>query len=190
MEEEPVGSCGDAAYAAYQRILVETSAAQSERVARRRRSPNAQRGRMESPGPEGSEGSRANGCGTTDRRRRIRGLGSRGVDHSAPSLADRRSRTELQDLRGLAGMGVRGFRKPPLKRRNVTMGRPKSSQSIYWRERGGTRRAYADLRDYADVGGGREALVAPGEKVATADETTAHVLLARRLEQLDATRRG
>jgi integrase len=70
------------------------------------------------------------------------------------------------------------------------MGRPKTSQRIYWRERGGTRRAYADLRDYADVGGGREALVAPGEKVATADETTAHVLLARRLEQLDATRRG
>ena len=61
---------------------------------------------------------------------------------------------------------------------------------IYWRERGGTRRAYADLRDYADVGGGREALVAPGEKLATADATTAHVLLARRLEQLDAARRG
>src|SRR6266550_5963187 len=61
---------------------------------------------------------------------------------------------------------------------------------IYWRERGGTTRAYADLRDYADVGGGREALVAEGEKLATADETTAQVLLARRLEQLDGTRRG
>src|SRR5256714_4174077 len=62
---------------------------------------------------------------------------------------------------------------------------------IYWRERGGgVQRAYADLRDYADVGGGREALVAPGGKLATADATTAHVLLARRLEQLDAARRG
>src|SRR2546422_4518815 len=61
---------------------------------------------------------------------------------------------------------------------------------IYWRERGGTRRAYADLRNYADVGGGREAIVAPGEKLATADETTAQVLLARRLEQLDGSRRG
>ena len=70
------------------------------------------------------------------------------------------------------------------------MGRPKSSQRIYWRERGGTRRAYADLRDYADVGGGREALAAPEEKVATADETTAQVLLARRLAQLDGIRRG
>ncbi len=70
------------------------------------------------------------------------------------------------------------------------MGRQSKKSRIYWRERGGTRRAYADLRDYADVGGGREALVPPGEKVATADETTAHVLLARRLEHLDATRRG
>ncbi len=61
---------------------------------------------------------------------------------------------------------------------------------IYWRERGGTKRAYADLRDYADVGGGREALVAEGEKLATADETTAQVLLARRLKQLDGSRRG
>src|SRR5207244_3463225 len=42
----------------------------------------------------------------------------------------------------------------------------------------------------AFVGGGREALVAEGEKLATADETTAQVLLARRLEQLDGVRRG
>ncbi len=70
------------------------------------------------------------------------------------------------------------------------MGRQSKKSRIYWRERGGTRRAYADVRDYADVGGGREALVAEGEKLATADETTAQVLLARRLEQLDGTRRG
>src|SRR5713226_1329659 len=55
---------------------------------------------------------------------------------------------------------------------------------------GGVRRAYADLREYADVGGRREPLVAPGEKLATADMATAQVLLARRLEQLDALRRG
>ena len=61
---------------------------------------------------------------------------------------------------------------------------------IYWRERGGTRRAYADLRDYADVGGGRETLIARGEKLATTDATTAQVLLARRLEELDGVRRG
>ena len=70
------------------------------------------------------------------------------------------------------------------------MGRQNKKSRIYWRERGGTKRAYADVRDYADVGGGREALVAEGEKLATADETTAQVLLARRLEQLDGTRRG
>src|SRR5213594_1286611 len=57
-------------------------------------------------------------------------------------------------------------------------------------ERGGAKRAYADLRAYADVAGGREALIAPGEKLATTDATTAQVLLARRLEQLDAARRG
>jgi hypothetical protein len=61
---------------------------------------------------------------------------------------------------------------------------------IYWRDRGGVRRAYADLREYADVGGRREPLVPKGEKLATADPTTAQVLLARRLECLDGLRRG
>jgi len=46
------------------------------------------------------------------------------------------------------------------------------------------------LREYADVGGRREPLVAQGEKRATSDPTTAQVLLARRLEQLDGVRRG
>lgn len=66
----------------------------------------------------------------------------------------------------------------------------KTRTQIYWRVRGGARRAYADLREYADVGGQREALVAPGEKRATADAATAQVLLARRLEDLDGLRRG
>jgi integrase len=66
----------------------------------------------------------------------------------------------------------------------------KTRTQIYWRARGGVRRAYADLREYADVGGQREALVARGEKRATADPATAQVLLARRLEELDGLRRG
>jgi integrase len=66
-----------------------------------------------------------------------------------------------------------------------------SRTQIYWRERGGgVRRAYADLREYADVGGRREPLVAPGEKLATSDLATAQVLLARRIEQVEGLRRG
>src|SRR5437762_1070735 len=56
----------------------------------------------------------------------------------------------------------------------------------------GTRRGTArgKRRARRPIRGGREALVAEDEKLATADETTAQVLLARRLEQLDAARRG
>jgi integrase len=61
-------------------------------------------------------------------------------------------------------------------------------QRIYWRERGGARRAYADFRDFADVGGSREALVVSGEQRATADRRTAEVLAAKRLNELDALR--
>ena len=70
------------------------------------------------------------------------------------------------------------------------MKRQRVRSRIYWRERGGARRAYGDFRDYADVGGGREALVAQGENLATTDATTAQVLVARRLEHLDGIRRG
>ena len=66
----------------------------------------------------------------------------------------------------------------------------KRRPKIYWRDRGGVRRAYADLREYADVGGSREPLAAQGEKRATADPTIAQVLLARRLEELEGLRRG
>jgi integrase len=61
---------------------------------------------------------------------------------------------------------------------------------LYTRQRGGVKRFYADFRDYADVGGGRETLIAPGEKRATSDPSVAQVLAARRLEELDAKRRG
>ncbi len=61
-------------------------------------------------------------------------------------------------------------------------------QRIYWRERGGARRAYGDFRDYADVGGGLQALIVPGEKRATTDPRAAEVLAAKRLNELDALR--
>ncbi len=66
----------------------------------------------------------------------------------------------------------------------------RSRSPIYWRDRGGVRRAYADLREYADVGGKREPLVAAGEKRATSDPATAQDLLARRIKELDGLRRG
>jgi hypothetical protein len=47
-----------------------------------------------------------------------------------------------------------------------------------------------DFRDYADVGGGREALVAPGGKLATTDLEIAQLLAGRHLQELDAMRRG
>jgi integrase len=61
---------------------------------------------------------------------------------------------------------------------------------LYWRTRGGARRAYADFRDYANEGGGREALVPDGHTRATTDADIALALLAKRLKELDAKRRG
>lgn len=57
---------------------------------------------------------------------------------------------------------------------------------LYWREG----RAWGDFRDYADVGGRREALRAPGTGQATNDEDLARVLLGERLRVLDGKRRG
>ena len=64
------------------------------------------------------------------------------------------------------------------------MKRRRARSRVYWRERGGICRAYGEFRDYADLGGGQEALVVPGEKLATADPHAAEVLAAKRLEQL------
>jgi len=66
----------------------------------------------------------------------------------------------------------------------------KTRTPIYWRDRGGIRRAYADLREYADVGGKREALIAKDEKLATSDPAIAQDLLAKRIKELDGLRRG
>lgn len=59
---------------------------------------------------------------------------------------------------------------------------------IYWRSRGGARRAYGDFRDYADVGGRQEALVPPGAARATTGRSEAEALYARRLAQLSDRR--
>lgn len=57
---------------------------------------------------------------------------------------------------------------------------------IFWR-RG---RAYADLRAYADVGGGKVALAEPGGTWGTTDPDVAQVLFATRLAELEAKRKG
>ena len=57
---------------------------------------------------------------------------------------------------------------------------------IFWRNG----RAYADLRTYADIGGGREALAEPGKKWGTTDLDIALVLFEARLSELKAKRQG
>ncbi len=70
------------------------------------------------------------------------------------------------------------------------MRKKRRKDRLYFRERGGVRRWYADFRDFDNVGGGREALKADGERGATTDEIVAEILVARRLEELDALRNG
>ncbi len=66
----------------------------------------------------------------------------------------------------------------------------RSRQSrIYWRIRNGVRRAYADFRDFTDVGGKREALVPAGARFATTDPDLAASLVVRRLAQLAQRRK-
>ena len=67
---------------------------------------------------------------------------------------------------------------------------PKKSSRIYWRERGGERRAYGDFRDFADVGGGREALKTKDAKSATTDPDLAAQLATDRVQELEARRRN
>jgi integrase len=67
---------------------------------------------------------------------------------------------------------------------------PKRKRTIYARERGGVKRWYGDFRQYADVGGRCEALTAPGEKLATADDVVAGHLYAERVRAYEEARRG
>lgn len=70
------------------------------------------------------------------------------------------------------------------------MGRSRKKKStgphIYWRNG----RAYADLRAYEDVGGGREALAPPGASWGTKDPEVAEALFSARLVELQAKRKG
>lgn len=70
------------------------------------------------------------------------------------------------------------------------MPRRRRKGRIYWRERGSDRRAYADFRDYADVGGKREPLVPRGARIATSDSAVAEALVADRLKELQERRRN
>jgi len=69
------------------------------------------------------------------------------------------------------------------------MGPRRRKSPVYWRDRAGTARAYGDFRGYADVGGGREALVPPGSSRATTDPDLAEDLAAKRLDQLRRLRK-
>lgn len=67
---------------------------------------------------------------------------------------------------------------------------PKRKSRVYARNQGGTVRYYGDFRDFRDVGGRQEPLVAEGEKRATTDADVAGELAAQRLKELEAKRRG
>ena len=68
------------------------------------------------------------------------------------------------------------------------MSRKRKRSRVFWREQGGAQRAYADFRDYADVGGRRDALIVPGETLAATDLGIAEVLAAKRLAELNQLR--
>jgi len=76
--------------------------------------------------------------------------------------------------------------KGPQMHRKSTKGRSR----IYWRNQGGNRRAYADFRDFADVGGKREALICTGTKTAALDPLIAEKLVSERLIELQTRRRN
>ncbi len=60
---------------------------------------------------------------------------------------------------------------------------------MYTRNQGGVRRYYGDFRDFADVGGSREALIPKGAERATTDEKLAQALAAERIGDLETRRR-
>ncbi len=66
----------------------------------------------------------------------------------------------------------------------------KKKSRIYWRDQGGGKKAYADFRDFADVGGKREALKPEGSRVPTADADVAAELVAQRVRELELKRRS
>ena len=67
--------------------------------------------------------------------------------------------------------------------------KPKEPVRIFTRNQGAVHRFYADFRNFADVGGKREALVAPRQRRATDDPDVAAQVYAARLEELQRKRR-
>jgi integrase len=65
----------------------------------------------------------------------------------------------------------------------------KRKSRVYWRDQGGARRAWFDGRDYGEVGGKLEPLVARGERFATTDSDVATRLAGERLAELENARR-
>jgi integrase len=68
------------------------------------------------------------------------------------------------------------------------MPKPRMSR-VYVRMQGGVPRYYGDFRDFADVGGSREALIPMGAERATTDEKLAQAIVAERLAELEGRRR-
>lgn len=65
---------------------------------------------------------------------------------------------------------------------------PTRKNRVYARKRGGTARYYGDFRDFADGGGGLEALIPPDEHRATGNADIAAKLANDRLVELKAKR--
>lgn len=65
--------------------------------------------------------------------------------------------------------------------------KPKTHARMYYREGRGW---YADYRNFADVGGGQEALIPEGSRHATHDHNQATLIYARRLQELQDLRSG
>ena len=66
----------------------------------------------------------------------------------------------------------------------------KRKSRIYTRVRGGEARYYGDFRDFADVGGGQEALKPKGATTATTDADLAASLASDRVRELERLRRN
>lgn|SRR5690606_9161928 len=70
------------------------------------------------------------------------------------------------------------------------MPRTRRHGRIYWRKQGGERTAYADCRDFGDVGGRLKALVSKGEHRATTGPEIVETPVARRLAEVRELKRN
>src|SRR5690349_7157661 len=162
MEGQSVESGDDARHATRQRVLVAGALLKASGPPQRSGFDTIHRRGMAGGWREDDGTKPAKSRGRTRDRQRIRDRQCTRARHNPTTLVRRRARVELRQLHSSPGVGVQLIHLSSGRR--PEMGRHSKKSRIYWRERGGTRRAYADLRDFADVGGGREALVAEGEK--------------------------